>query len=140
MKKCLFCKFRVQKLKFCADSRKFCPRVHAFQKLCQPALIGFWGKGFISYYMIVQTHCIVQEERRRINLYCGSQQLISIVLLMYSEYLRLCCLAVQLLQLTFDVYKTYGVLTPTPDQLKFAGSFQTFSCCLVFVAFQQKLI
>ena len=34
MKKCLFCKFCIQKLKFCADSRKLCadicPRVRAF--------------------------------------------------------------------------------------------------------------
>ena len=41
IKKCRFCKFRVQKLKFCADSRKFLadmhPRVHAFQKLCRQA-------------------------------------------------------------------------------------------------------
>ena len=39
MKKCLFCKFCVQKLQFCADYRKFCadsrPRVRAFQKLCR---------------------------------------------------------------------------------------------------------
>ena len=38
MKKCLFCKFRVQKLENCADSRKFCaemrPCVRAFYKLC----------------------------------------------------------------------------------------------------------
>ena len=38
MKKYLFCKFRVQNLKFCADSRKFCavmrPRDRAFKKLC----------------------------------------------------------------------------------------------------------
>ena len=38
MKKCVFCKLRIEKLKFGADSRTFCAnmrsRVHAFQKLC----------------------------------------------------------------------------------------------------------